>query len=410
MVLSQGKITDEGLERLRNLIQHPLRVSYQFNTEVTHDGLRHLAWGMGDRNPLWYDQNYARKTALGREIAPPSYLYTIHHTLVQMGLQGVHGFHSGTDWKIYQPIFIGNRITPICWIDDVVERQGKFGGRSVFIYFRTAFYDGSERVVAHSRSYTIRVERTASRTTGKESHSIKHWEDAELDRLEEQVLGEQQRGADPRFWEDVSVGDAVTPIAKGPLCMTDMVAWQTGSQQAFMPAFGMAMELYRRHPNWAYRDPTIGVLEPNARVHDTAFVAESAGVPAPYDIGVQRHQWLFNLLTHWIGDDGFIRECSAQYRKFNYFGDVQYLKGTVVGKAITDDGDHVVQLSVWAENQREEVTMPGTAVVALPSREETSPPTVRHVDSGPNLRAFLLEVAPKVAEAISAGGTFGEAE
>jgi hypothetical protein len=42
-------------------------------------------------------------------------------------------------------------------------------------------------------------------------------------------------------------------------------------------------------------------------------------------------------------------------------------KGRVVSKGVDNDGT-VVELEVWAENEREGVTTPGTATVVLPRR------------------------------------------
>ena len=36
------------------------------------------------------------------------------------------------------------------------------------------------------------------------------------------------RGAETRWWEDVAEGDAVGPMVKGPLTVTDMVCWHAG--------------------------------------------------------------------------------------------------------------------------------------------------------------------------------------
>jgi hypothetical protein len=67
-----------------------------------------------------------------------------------------------------------------------------------------------------------------------------------------------------------------------------------------------------------------------------------------------------------MGDTGFLKKLSGQYRAHVYLSDVVRLSGRVVGKEIDADGDHVVLLETWATNQRDQNVMPGTAVVALP--------------------------------------------
>ena len=49
------------------------------NEWVTTDVIRHFADAMGDSNPLWRNQEYARQTRWGGIIAPP----TIGDTIVQ---------------------------------------------------------------------------------------------------------------------------------------------------------------------------------------------------------------------------------------------------------------------------------------------------------------------------------------
>ena len=51
-----------------------------------------------------------------------------------------------------------------------------------------------------------------------------------------------------------------------------------------------------------------------------------------------------------------------------YLSDVIRLGGKVEAKEVDADGDHVVKLTTWANNQRGQECMPGTAVVALPTR------------------------------------------
>ena len=81
-----------------------------------------------------------------------------------------------------------------------------------------------------------------------------------------------------------------------------------------------------------------------------------------------------SLLTNWMGDNGFIKKFYAMFRRFNLVGDTTWLMGQVVKKYIDEDGEPVVDLECWGENQRGEVTMPGSATIALPSREKKTSP------------------------------------
>jgi hypothetical protein len=74
------------------------------------------------------------------------------------------------------------------------------------------------------------------------------------------------------------------------------------------------------------------------------------------------------VLTNWMGDEGFLWKSSTQIRGLNMQGDTTWCKGNVVRK-YRDNGRHCVDIDCWCENQRGEVTIPGTATVILPSRE-----------------------------------------
>ena len=67
----------------------------------------------------------------------------------------------------------------------------------------------------------------------------------------------------------------------------------------------------------------------------------------------ERCAWLMQGATNWMGDAGFLRKIEAQYRKFNYMGDVTWTKGKVAAKS-RENGRNMVTLEVWCENQRDE--------------------------------------------------------
>lgn len=391
-MLSQGKITDEGLRKLRDMIGMQMRQSFRFNTEATRDGVRHFCWGIGDANPMWLDEQYATASPAGGLTAPPSYLYSIHPGYAQVGLPGVHGLHASSDWTVHRRVVVPQDLRGVCWLDQVEEREGAFGGRSVWVTFRTAYVDDSEVVIAENVSTSIRTERAAGRKRAKSKREMTVWTEESLAPVEKAIDEYERRGAAPLYWEDVAVGDTTPGLVKGPLTTTDMIAWYVGCIPVYQPAHEAARRHYQRHPKWTFRNPELGVLEPNIRVHENIAAARSSGIPAPYDVGIQRHQWMFQLLTDWIGDHGLVTRCRAEYRGFNLLGDVTTLSGTVTGKERDSLGRHVVHLEITGTNHLGEVTMPGVATVALPTRSE--PVVAETHTTGLELSAFLRDNCP----------------
>ena len=104
------------------------------------------------------------------------------------------------------------------------------------------------------------------------------------------------------------------------------------------------------------------------------YAAKLQGAQIAYDVGIQRTCWQTHSLTNWMGDAGFLKESTSQYRAHVYLSDVVQLGGRVEAKEIDADGNHVVRLYTWAHNQRSQNVMPGTAVIVLPVRDPTGNP------------------------------------
>ena len=196
------------------------------------------------------------------------------------------------------------------------------------------------------------------------------WQEHELEAIETSILAEQARGEQPRYWEDVLVGDEIDTITKGPLGLTDFIAFIAGGAAPIprVSAHSGALRKYHKHPKWAFRDPKTHALEPVYSVHYNDYAARLQGAQIAYDVGIQRTSWGIHALTHWMGDAGTVKEIFGQYRAHVFLGDVVRLGGRVEAKEVDAQGDHVVRLTTWAHNQRDQNVMPGTAVIALPSR------------------------------------------
>jgi hypothetical protein len=198
------------------------------------------------------------------------------------------------------------------------------------------------------------------------------WTEEEIFDIEEQILAERPRGDEPRYWDDVQVGDEIDTVTKGPLGLTDFIAFIAAGAAPIprVSAHSVALKRYRKHPKWAFRDPRTHALEPVYSVHYNDYAASLQGAQAAYDVGIQRTCWQIHSLTNWMGDTGVLKAITGQYRAHVYLSDVVQLGGRVESKEIDEHGNHLVKLTTWAYNQREKNVMPGTAIVALPARSK----------------------------------------
>lgn len=365
------QISDEAIAALRSKLGQVFTSSHTpYLTETSCDGVRHWAEGIGDMNPLWTDESIGKASPWKMPLCPPTILYAFDKLAIgyRGGLPGVHSMFGGSDWRWLRPITWGERVKATVRFVDLIERPSLFAGRTFQQVSEITFNTHAGETVAVARSWGFRTERvTAAKLAKYEKVAIKHYCESELEVIAQKYRNEVVRGGTPLYVEDVVVGSDLPPIIRGPYTATTAVAFELGWGGLFIKAHGQAMEYFGRHPNAGIAN-AFGVLEPPEAVHWDNELARKVGVPAAYDYGPERVSWIGSLLTNWIGDAGFLERLHVQVRRHNIIGDLTTCHGKVVG---IPKGPHgIVELQVWAENQRGEVTAKGEAQVRLPSRDQ----------------------------------------
>lgn len=358
------RLTDEAVAALRAEIGKESGLP-QFNTAATEDAIRHYALGRGDDNPLFCDPAYASGTHFGAVVAPPTFVLTCGFPRSR-GLPGVHALFTGIDLECHHPIKAGTRIVARTAIDDLKERQGRFAGRQYQQTSITRYSTDDGVLLSTLRSHAFRMERqTAGKSDKFAGLERKVYDDAALAEIEQAYDRErsERRGAKPLYWEDVNVGDLLTDMVKGPLSVTDNVAFLIGFGTVFVRAHRIWHEFRQRHPGAGVKD-RYGVWDVPERVHWDEDLAASIGMPGPYDYGPQRIAWIDHRVSDWMGDAGWLRKLSVKLTAPNFVGDTTWIRGRVIEKA--DNGE--VTLSLVAEDQRDRTTAEATAVVVLPRR------------------------------------------
>ena len=366
---SFDRLTDELLAELRAEIGTEIKGPPGFITEATRDGIRHFALGIGDENPLWLDETYAKKSPHGGLMAPPFILFAMNRTAWgARGLRGIHSMFSGSYFEWRRGIRHGDELTSKTILKDlIIKEHSKFAGRTIKQIREVTFRDKAGEIVALARPYSFRMERDAASSKRKYfSLSKPNYSAEEYARIAADYDKEVRRGDQKRYWQDVEIGENLPHVVKGPLTVTDIIVWLLGFGGQWLRAHGDAVRWYLRHPKGGILN-NFGAYEPPEIVHWDDELARRVGVPAAYDYGPQRLSWLGHLVTNWIGDHGFLRDMDVQVRRFNLVGDTTWCRGKVVEKSQEDDR-HLVRLEIWAEDQRGDVTAKGVATVELPSK------------------------------------------
>lgn len=371
--------TDLGKDRAALGVWAASRSEELFST-ATPEAIRNFARSYGDDNPLYTDPGYGGATRWGGQVAPQIMAAVLNAPLRGDKLskelkggsyRGIHAFVSGGTWEWYRPINPGDTLYSFSGLESVEEKKSEFAGRSIIRVLRDVKMNQHAEVVGVYRTLVIYTERKKARDKGKYS-SIEDpsYTKRDIEELDKIYAAEQVRGSEQRFWEDVTVGDEMGTMAKGPLTTTDMIVFHSGGY-GFVP-YGLKTGrlAYRNRHRIApfYIDNEYGVPDVAQRVHWDSEWAKAIGNPRAYDYGVLRECWIHHFLTDWMGDAAVVVRQHDEIRKFNYHGDIQYLTGRIDGKR-EEDSMTLVDLSVEVRNQRGDTTAQADATISLPSRE-----------------------------------------
>ncbi len=368
------KITDETLGDLRRRIGVPITDTVEpWCHEATRDNIRHYAHGIGDDNPLWCDPDYAAKARFGTIVAPPSFLFACDRIISGYvgGLPGVHAMWAGADWTWHLPLKRNDEIRTEAHLKDLIEHQTRFAGRAVQQIYHVKFYNQRNELVAEADSWCFRTDRDHAREEGTKYKELKakpprRYTEAELQKVWDTYAAEDIRGATPRYIEDVSVGEALPTMAKGPMTVTGFIAFAQGWGGLYIRANKLAWKMIHRHKGLGIPN-RFGIPDCPERVHWEPEFAHMVGAPGAYDYGPERCSWLTHHMTNWMGDAGFLRRATCKIRRHNPEGDLLFIDGKVTAKRV-ENGRHLVDIEQSAVNQDGELSVLGTGTVELPSR------------------------------------------
>ncbi len=382
-----GRITDEGVARLRARVgiaePHPMPPHY---TVPTIDTFRNVAVAYGDDNPLWCDPEYGPKTRWESPIASPALVggdtligedeiaaVAPEHAELMRGdpLRGVHAFYAASAREWWAPLLPLRRVCRANALVGVFDKPSEFAERAVHEWTAQVFRDETGTLLAGQYRLMVRTDREKARAQKVHDEvTVEPYTDDEIAAIEAQYEREQPRGAEPRWWEDVAVGDEIGPMVKGPLTVTDMICWHAGMGMGLygVKPLRLAYRNRTRIPRFFHRDP-LNIPDVMQRVHWDPEFARRSGNPTTFDYGRMRETWLIHLCTDWMGDDAWLWKLDCEFRRFNYVGDTQWLSGTVTEHYLAPGDRPAVDVELRAVNQRDELTTPGHATILLPSRE-----------------------------------------
>src|SRR6185437_10881744 len=287
------------------------------------------------------------------------------------GLSGVHAMWAGADWTWHRWLRRNEEVTTEASLKDLVEHETRFAGRAIQQIYHVKFFGKDGDLVAEADSWCFRTDRDIAREQGTKYSSLKGkahkvYSEEELERVYSLYAKEEVRGATPRYAEDVKVGDKLPTMAKGPMTVTGFIAFAQGWGGLYIRANKLNWRQISKHPGLGIKN-RFGIPDCPERVHWDPDMAAMVGAPGVYDYGPERCSWLTHHVTNWMGDAGFLVNAKSKIRRHNPEGDFLFIDGTVKAKRV-EGGRHLIEIEQAAKNQDGELSVLGSAVVALPSR------------------------------------------
>jgi acyl dehydratase len=138
------------------------------------------------------------------------------------------------------------------------------------------------------------------------------------------------------YFDDLEVGDELPALVKGPIAQIQLTRY-AGASGDFNP------------------------------IHQDDEFAKAAGMGGVFAHGMLSMGFVGQLVTDWAGP-GAVRKLGVRFMAIVRLKDIVTCRGRVLDKS-TGAAGNLVEVEVWAENQRGERVVTGKATVALPARD-----------------------------------------
>ena len=131
-----------------------------YTMEVEKGHIRRFAQAIGDDNPLYRDEGYAKKSRYGGIVAPPTFptVFGFEGGRVLEGLDINYArlLHGEQQYEYFKPIMAGDAVSFSTKIADITEKQGKSGMMDIITTEMTGRNQRDEKVFVGRSTVVIR--------------------------------------------------------------------------------------------------------------------------------------------------------------------------------------------------------------------------------------------------------------
>jgi len=154
--VSEDVLAMIGVEKIRHYV-------------VTKRDIKRFAQSIGETNPIYFDENYAKSTKYGVVLAPPLFcqIFTFEDvppdqlpndgspTEIDVPIPAQRTVGGASSYEIFQRVKVGDQITAKSMLTDVFTKQGK-SGKLYFVVVETEFSDQEKKLVAKETATYIK--------------------------------------------------------------------------------------------------------------------------------------------------------------------------------------------------------------------------------------------------------------
>lgn len=133
--------------------------------EVEKGTIRRFAESLGDYNPIFYDEEYAKAAGFPTIVAPPTFAYALQtqadlRELLGVPLRALLQAEASLHYE--RPIYAGDRLLVTSRVADVQERPGPTGKMEMAILEDEGRDEGGHLVYRLRRTYLVRGTKEAA--------------------------------------------------------------------------------------------------------------------------------------------------------------------------------------------------------------------------------------------------------
>tara|TARA_Y100000590_G_scaffold468266_1_gene650418 strand:+ start:1177 stop:2325 length:1149 start_codon:yes stop_codon:yes gene_type:complete len=337
--------------------------------------IRRFCAALGDPNLLYKDPGGGVATRYNSMIAPPTFVAAIRtpnsggpYVTKQYG---VSPFLTRGSFEWTDIIRVGDRLESTIKVTDVKEAGKRWGYESADVESTVEYRNSYGGLIGTGKGVNSMV----AYERGKdmiESRDIYRYSDEEIHKIENDIESEPEpRGKLLRYYDDVEVGEDLPQLVKGPMTLSDMMAWVVAEAKSLSLGALVYNDLKEKYPGRVVTNPTTNWPYWDAdQSFEDILSCEEMGFKSPPSRGIQRVCLAGQVVTHWMGDDAFLRSLDICVPEHWVYGDTMWLNGKVTAKRTEEVGSEsyfAVDIAITGVNQLGTTIAEGTATAYLPN-------------------------------------------